>query len=198
MIDDGRRESNPHYPNDRFPRSVAEHETEVRQDIVNGSGESEPTTIAPRQDGRGGLIADRMPWLDLPPPWDNLEIRVWLDYPKEIADLWVKPDNETKEDADARVMMACQQIFLDHRAACIPGRDAKGQIHSADPQTCKAVHEPWRDGQGPLPETQGSEFWERISTPLGAAIVTRFSEEMTINPTSRASRRRKKGSLRRR
>lgn len=144
------------------------------------------------------MIADRTPWLDLPAPWDNLEIRAWLDYPKDVADLWTKPENESPEDANDRVMMACQQIFLDHRAACLPGVDANGHEHASDPQLCRQIHEPWQDAQGALPPPQDRDFWERISTPLGAAIVTRFFEEMQGNPTHRSSRRwKRKGSRRR-
>lgn len=153
---------------------------------MNGSAEPAPIR---QPDGRGGIIATRTPWLDLATPFDNLEIRAWLDYPKNIADLWTPAENETSEEQSARLMLACQNTFLGHREAC---------QHQADSQTCREYHAPWTDGDGTLPETSDSEFWERIPTSLYRAIISRFSEEMAENPTNRASRRWKKRNSRRR
>jgi hypothetical protein len=166
--------------------------TTRRPDEERANGAVEPESLrSQRSDARRGMIAQRTPWLDLPFPFDNLEIRVWLDYPKHIADLWTPPDNETADDRAARTMLACQNTFLDHRAAC---------DHRGDPQTCREEHEPWwlPGDDVPLPECSDSEFWERIPTPLFRAIVDRFVEEIAENPTNRASRRWKRKTSRRR
>ena len=153
---------------------------------TNGSTPPEPTR---KSDARGGMIATRTPWLDLPPPFENLEIRAWLDYPKPVADLWTPADNETREETAVRAMLACQNTFLDHREAC---------QHPGNTQTCTEYHEPWQDGEGVLPPTADADFWERIPTPLYRAVVERFVEEINDNPTNRASRRWKRKSSRRR
>lgn len=125
-----------------------------------------------RTDPRGSMIANRTPWIPLPEPFDNLEIRAWLDYPKEIADLWAPKKDETEQQIERRMLEACKNTFLDHR-----GRETL---------------EPWEDEEGPLPGTDTDEFWKRISTPLGAKIVTSFFEEMAGNRPSRVSRRKMK------
>jgi hypothetical protein len=122
-------------------------------------------------DQRGNRIANRTPWLSLPAPFDNLEIQAWLDYPKDVADLWTPKDGETVQERSKRVMSACQSVFLAHR-----GADGG----------------PWEDEDGVLPGPEIEEFWNRISTPLGSAIVTAFFAEISGNPTSRVSRRHKK------
>jgi hypothetical protein len=122
-------------------------------------------------DARGKRIANRTPWLDLPEPFDNLQIRAWLDYPQEIAELWTAPDNETKEAASARILEACKNVFLEHDG--------------------------WEDEDGLLPGPDTDEFWQRISTPLGRAVVERFFAELQGNE-SRASRRTKRKNWKRR
>jgi hypothetical protein len=166
--------------------------TTRRPDDGQMNGAVEPESFRPqRADARRGAIATRTPWLDLPAPFDNLEIRTWLDYPKWLAELWTPPENETAEERSARTMMACQNTFLDHRAAC----DCKPP-YSGD--ACRVEHDPWEDDKGELPECANAEFWERIPTPLFKAIIERFVEEVNENPTNRASRRWKRKASRRR
>lgn len=139
-----------------------------------------------------GLIYGRAPWLDLPPPWDDLEIKTWLDYPKAIADLWTPADDETTEERVARTTLACQNTFLDHRAAC----DCKPPNNG---DNCRVKHEPWEiPGEGVLPPPNEAEFWELIPTPLFKAIIDRFVEEVNVNPTNRASRRWKRQNSKKR
>lgn len=132
----------------------------------------------PANDPRGKRIANRTPWLDLPEPFDNLQIRAWLDYPQEIAEYWTAPGpkadgtpGETPEEASARILEACKNVFLEHDG--------------------------WEDDDGPLPGPDTDEFWQRISTPLGRAVVERFFEELQGN-ASRASRRMKRKNWKRR
>lgn len=129
---------------------------------ANGGSADAP----PPPDGRGKRIANRAPWLDLPDPFDNLNIRAWLDYPQEVAILWAPVDGESKDAATTRVMEACKSVFL--------------------------AHDGWEDEEGVLPQPDTDEFWRRISTPLGAAIVQRFFGEITDSPNSRASRKRRR------
>jgi hypothetical protein len=131
----------------------------------------------PKADQRGKRIVNRVPWLDLPAPFDNLRIRAWLDYPQEVAELWTAPETkpdgtagETREEQNTRILEACKNVFLEHDG--------------------------WEDEDGLLPGPETDEFWQRISTQLGKAIVTRFFEELTGNPTFRASRRTKPASSR--
>jgi hypothetical protein len=65
-------------------------------------------------DTRGKRIANRTPWLDLPEPYDNLRVRVWLDYPQEIAELLTAPAEETPEQASARMMEFFKGVILQH------------------------------------------------------------------------------------
>lgn len=129
-------------------------------------------------DVRGKRIANRTPWLDLPEPFDNLQIRAWLDYPQEIAEMWTAPGpkldgtpGETPEEASVRILEACKNVFLEHDG--------------------------WEDDDGPLPGPDTDEFWQRISTPLGRAVVERFFEELQ-SFQSRASRRAKRKNWKRR
>lgn len=133
----------------------------------NGRGDREEYRVLAASDARGKRIANRTPWLDLPEPFDNLKIRVWLDYPQDVAFLWTPVENETKDAATKRVMEACKSVFL--------------------------AHDGWEDEDGEImPQPDTDEFWQRISTPLGAALVTRFFSEINGNPTSGASRKRKR------
>jgi hypothetical protein len=143
---------------------------------VNGKGPDMHAT----PDTRGNMIANRSPWIGLPAPFDNLEVRVWLDYPQSIAELWTAPENETKEEASARMMEACKSVILAHRGA------AGG---------------PWEDEHGALPSPDTDEFWERIPTPLARVIVEQFFEELNEaaeKGKSRASRRANRRTFRRR
>lgn len=162
---------------------------------MNGASELDPREVTrPQPLGmvKKGVIYGRVLWLDLPAPWDGLEIQTWLDYPKAIADLWTPADNETADERSARTMLACQNTFLDHRAAC-DCRPPNNGNH------CMAKHEPWSlPGEGELPLPNESEFWEVIPTPLFKAIIERFVEEVNENPTNRASRRFKKRNFKRR
>jgi len=132
---------------------------------------------APTSDQRGSRIADRTVWLDLPEPWDNLEIKAWLDYPQEVSLMWMPVRDETPHQAGARMVGACKEVFLDHRGA-----------NGA----------PWEDEDGVLPSPKEDEFWERISNPLMKAILERFFEELNTNPTSRSSRKKKRAVWKRR
>lgn len=140
---------------------------------ANGHSETEASVTTmpehqPRQaDGRGKRIANRTPWLDLPEPFDNLKVRVWLDYPKEVADQWGgKREGESDEDVNARITEACKAVFLEHDG--------------------------WEDEQGLLPSPDTDEFWERIPNQLAKVTLERFFAELAGNPTSAApsSRRR--------
>lgn len=131
-------------------------------------------------DARGKRIANRTPWLDLPDPYDNLRVRVWLDYPQEVAELLTAPPanadgtpGETPDEQSARIMEFLKAVILQHDG--------------------------WEmdDGEGPLPQPDSDDFWRRIPTPLGRAVSERFFEELSGN-SSRASRRRKFKNSRRR
>lgn len=143
-----------------------------------------PTPVAAKIDARGKRIANRSPWLDLPPPFDNLQFRAWLDYPREIADLLVAPANETPEDAAARSMEFYKSVILEHDGW------EDGREHQINPET----EQPY----GALPQPDKDEFWERISTPLGRAISERFFGELEAGNVSRASQRWKRKNSRRR
>lgn len=134
----------------------------------------------PRQaDGRGKRIANRTPWLDLPEPFDNLKVRVWLDYPKEVADQWGgKREGESDEDVNARITEACKAVFLEHDG-WEDGREG-------------TVNRDTGEIYGPLPQPDTDEFWERIPNQLAKVTLERFFAELAGNPTSAApsSRRR--------
>jgi hypothetical protein len=120
------------------------------------------TPARSRADTRGKRIANREVWLQMPAPYDNLKILAWLDYPQSIANQWVPIDGETNEERSERVMSACKQVFLEHDG--------------------------WEDHEGELPPPGEDEFWERIPTQLGAAIIKRLQAELEGNGPSRASR----------
>jgi hypothetical protein len=125
-------------------------------------------------DSRGKRVANRTPWLALSEPYDNLQVRVWLDYPQEIAELLTKPsDDETPAAASARMMEFFKGVILQHDG--------------------------WEldDNLGPLPQPDTDEFWERIPTPLGRAVGQAFFEEIERG-NSRASRRANRKNWRRR
>jgi hypothetical protein len=124
-------------------------------------------------DTRGKRIANRTPWLDLPEPYDNLRVRVWLDYPQEIAELLTAPAEETPEQASARMMEFFKGVILQHDG--------------------------WEmdDDGGPLQAPDTDEFWARIPTPLGRAVGMRFFEEIEAG-NSRASRKSRRKSWRKR
>jgi hypothetical protein len=133
---------------------------------------------APRAGQRGNRIANRTPWVRLDDPYDNLEVRVWLDYPQWVADLWLDPQkDETTEQFTARRMEACKNVFMDHR-----GEDGG----------------PWEDDDGILPTPDNDDFWQRIPNQLAAAMIRAFGDELRGNPTNRASRRRKQKNWQRR
>lgn len=125
----------------------------------------------PPADPRGKRIANRTPWIDLPEPFDNLRVRVWLDYPQEVADLLSPPPDETPEQASERITRFLKEVILQHDG--------------------------WEDDAGVLPQPDTDEFWERIPTPLGRAIAECFFDELAAG-NSRASRRAKRRSFRRR
>lgn len=129
-------------------------------------------TPLPNRDPRGSRIANRTVWLDLAEPFDNLQIKAWLDYPREVAVLWTPIDGETTAERGRRTILASRETFLEHR-----GRDNG---------------EPWEDEDGVLPPPTEQEFWERIPTPLGGAIITAFYEELSGNRRSRVSRKKMK------
>lgn len=123
-------------------------------------------------DGRGKRIANRTPWIDLPEPFDNLRVRIWLDYPQEIADFLTKPETETQEQANQRVMEFLKSVILQHDG--------------------------WEDDDGAvLPQPDTDEFWERIPTPLGRALSESFFAELEAG-NSRASRRTRRKNWRKR
>lgn len=141
-------------------------------------------TEVPRSDARGNMISNRTPWIELPDPFDNLSVRVWLDYPHEIAMLWTTPapkadgaPSETPEEGAIRVREACKAVFLDHR-----GVDGG----------------PWEDEDGTLPSPDTDEFWERVPNALVRAMIACFFEEMNESPLSRRSRKKKRASWKRR
>lgn len=145
------------------------------------------TLLTPRVNGgaepgdtRGKRIANRTPWLDLPEPYDNLKVRVWLDYPQEIAELLTapgpKPDGspgETPEEASERIMEFLKGVILQH-----DGWDMG-------------------DDEGALQSPDTDDFWRRIPTALGRVISERFFEELQVG-NSRGSRKMKRRNLRRR
>lgn len=135
-------------------------------------------------DARGKRVANRAPWVSLPEPWDNIKFRGWLDYPQDVADLLTAPKDETPEAASARVMDFLKSVILQHDGWVLDDED------EINPETGKAF--------GPLPQPDTDEFWQRISTPLGRKISERFFEELTQNPTSRASRRAKRRNFQKR
>src|SRR4051812_9230396 len=87
---------------------------------AQANGSVQPTSLPRRRgDARGGMVADRTPWLDLPRPYDNLEFRAYLDYPKSVDDLRTPPANrpdgtpgETPEEMNDRLVFFCQQVIL--------------------------------------------------------------------------------------
>lgn len=136
--------------------------------------------VAEPGDTRGKRIANRTPWLDLPEPYDNLRVRVWLDYPQEIAELLTapgpKPDGspgESPEESSERIMEFLKGVILQHDG--------------------------WEmgDDEGPLQSPDTDDFWRRIPTPLGRVISERFFEELQVG-NSRGSRKMKRRNLRRR
>lgn len=124
-------------------------------------------------DARGKRVANRSPWLDLPEPYDNLKIRVWLDYPAEVTQLLTPVKDETPEQTSARGLEFLKAVILQHDG--------------------------WEldDDQGPLPQPDTDEFWDRIPNDLGVKIGERFREEMESG-NSRGSRRAKRKNWKRR
>lgn len=161
--------------------------------------------VAESGDGRGKRIADRTPWLNLPDPFDNLRVRVWLDYRQDVADLLTapgpKPDGspgETPAETSERVMEFLKTVILqqdgwDDGLEGEPIHDRAGNPIKEKDGTYKCY--------GPLPQPDTDEFWERISTPLGKAISERFFKELEDQAAKGKSRKLqppKRGSLRRR
>lgn len=141
-------------------------------DEQNGTEREESSskvTRLPVSDPRGSMIANRMVWIQLPEPYDNLEFQAWLDYPREVAIEWTPVEGETNRERGARTIRAARQTFHRHR-----GIDNQ---------------QPWQDEEGEIPDPTTAEFWERIPTPLGAAMLTSFFEEMAGNRASRRSRK---------
>lgn len=137
----------------------------------NGATEDNVTKL-PLRDPRGSMIANRMVWIQLPEPYDNLEFQAWLDYPRDVAMEWTPVEGETAAQRGARTIRAARMTFLRHRGV--------------------EDHEPWRDEDGELPDPTTPEFWERIPTALGGAMLTAFFEEMAGNRQSRRSAKRKR------
>lgn len=134
----------------------------------NGATESKITKL-PVSDPRGSMIANRMVWIQLPEPYDNLEFQAWLDYPREVALDWTPVEGESNRDRGARTIKAARQTFLRHRGV--------------------ETGTPWQDEEGEIPDPTTEEFWERIPTALGGAMLTAFFEEMAGNRQSRRSRK---------
>lgn len=191
MSDNPRRLNLPTIPHaaPSDPSGPMEHANGVQQPSLDY-----PTPLK-RGDARGGMVSDRVVWLDLPRPYDNLEILAWLDFPKSIDDIRLAPAlapgmTESAEDQNNRFVLFCQNVILDHREAC---------HHGGDPDTCTQEHGPWLDRNGePMLPPEDREFWDRLSTPLGGAIMTRFWEEIRDSPKSSGSRKRKRASWKRR
>jgi hypothetical protein len=144
-------------------------------DTQNGTGLEEEVasskiTRLPGGDSRGSRIANRVVWIQLPEPYDNLEFQAWLDYPREVAMLWTPVENETARERGARTILAARETFLHHRGI--------------------SDQEPWQDEDGELPSPTTQEFWNRIPTALGGAMLTAFFEEMAGNRASRRSQKR--------
>ena len=158
----------------------AESDDEMTVPPVEPSPAKMPTPIA-GPDVRGKRIMNRTPWLDLPDPFDNLRIRVWLDYPRDVAELWTTQEGETAEEASERMLEACRSTFLEHDGW------EDGREGETNPETGKAY--------GPLPQPTEAEFWARIPTPLAKALIVRFGEELNppedakLGNGSRASRK---------
>ena len=129
--------------------------------------------VAEPGDSRGKRIANRTPWLDLPEPYDNLRVRVWLDYPAEVTQLLTAQKDETPEQTSARGLDFLKSVILQNDG--------------------------WEldDNLGPLPQPDSDEFWDRIPNDLGIKIGERFREEMEAG-NSRASRRGKRRNWKRR
>lgn len=135
------------------------------------------TAPDPNRDTRGDDITTRAPWLELPEPYDNLEIRVWLSYPQEVQDLLIFPDDATQDQKNQRGAEFLKTVILAHRGA-------NGG--------------PWRLNGKELSPPDTDEFWEQIPNELGVAIGERFWDEVKRGNESRALRRRKFKSSRRR
>lgn len=143
----------------------------MSDDMNDDEREESPSKVSrlPVSDPRGSMIANRMVWIQLPEPYDNLEFQAWLDYPRDVAMEWTPVENETNRERGARTIRAARLTFHRHR-----GIDTQ---------------EPWKDEEGELPSPTTSEFWERIPTQLGGAMLTAFFAEMAGNRTSRRSRK---------
>ena len=136
--------------------------------LANDAVADAPTPL--RSDSRGKRIMNRTPWLDLPDPFDNLRIRVWLDYPRDVAELWTSQEGETAEEASERMLDACRSTFLEHDGW------EDGREDEMNPETGEEY--------GALPQPTTTEFWARIPTPLAKALIVRFGEE--LNPSEDA------------
>ena len=116
-------------------------------------------------DVRGKRIANRAPWIELPEPFDNLKVRVWLDYPQDVANLLIAREGETQAQSGQRISTFLKEVVLEHDG--------------------------WEDDDGVLPRPDTNEFWARIPTPLGRAIAEGFFAELQAgkSPASRTARR---------
>lgn len=141
--------------------------------VVNGTAQEG----TPSRDMRGDDITTRAPWLGLTEPYDNLEVRVWLSYPQEVADILTVPQDDTPEQQAQRGLEFLKTVVLAHRGA-------NGG--------------PWRLDGKELPSPDTDEFWQIVPNELAMAIGERFWDEVKRGNESRALRRRKLKSSRRR
>ncbi len=67
----------------------------------------EPTPIeqAPRR--HGPRMPKTIQWMDMPPPYNEMRIRVWVNFPNELAQDIVSGDKD-------KVQAAVKQIFIEH------------------------------------------------------------------------------------
>lgn len=65
-------------------------------------GPVEPTPIKKRP-----RLPRTIQWMDLPPPYDEMKIRVWVNFPNELAQEISSGDKE-------KVQNAVRQIFIEH------------------------------------------------------------------------------------
>lgn len=111
------------------------------------------------------LIPDRVVKLALPKPWTHLKLWVWLDYPEEVARLFgPKQDDESDDEAGERIIEGLRSVVVKHGG--------------------------WSDRQGRLPQPSTRAFWNRVSTPLSKAIISKLFEAIRRNPTPAASEKR--------
>jgi len=77
----------------------------------NGTGEVVSPVLAPvpaEVPTNFAVIPESEDWITLPPPYDHMKIRIWLDFPGSLnAELNVRGDEN-------RVRAAAKRVFLEH------------------------------------------------------------------------------------